>query len=89
MPGVEKALDEIEQDPERQQLWDEIVRTLHQICETPDTAEVRRHRMSAGLFSPVWRVPVLSGREQQNYAVIWSPDRNDALIHYVGAWPPQ
>jgi hypothetical protein len=87
-PGVEKALDDIENDPERRQHWNSTVRVLRLICESPDSPMARRHVIPAELSAPVWRVPIPAGHEDQNYAVLWSPSGTDAVIHYVGVWPP-
>lgn len=87
-PGVEKALDEIENDPERRQLWNSTVRVLRMICESPDSPMARRHEIQSELREPVWRVPIPAGQEDEDYSVIWSPRGSDAVFHYVGVWPP-
>ncbi len=88
-PGVAEQLDDIENDPQRTRLWNEVVRTLNKICDEPETAASRRYELRNGLSQPVWRVPIPSGSEKENYSLLWSQDGPDAVIHYVGPWPPQ
>lgn len=88
MPGVDEALDRIENDPKRQGLWREVVRTLNLICEQPEGQHARRFEIRHPNGSPVWRVPVPSGQEDENYSILWNPAGPDAVIHYVGVWPP-
>jgi hypothetical protein len=88
-PGVEDQLDEIEQDADRSEVWRAIVETLHAIVNEPDHPRHRRF----GLTTPdgmIWRVPVPSGREMQNYSILWAPDEelSEAVFLYVGVWPP-
>ncbi len=87
-PGVPEALDKIENDPERHQLWNNIVNTLRLICTEPGSAEAHRYEIKTMLRETVWRVPVRSGTEDQNYAILWNRSGSDAVIHYVGIWPP-
>lgn len=88
-PGVDQALDEIENDPERAKLWDSVVDTLTMICQESGSSFARRYQMAMAFPGHViWRVPVPSGSEDRNYSVLWSQDGGDAVIHYVGPWPP-
>ncbi len=90
-PGVPEALDAIENDPSRSVLWTEIVKSLVGICEQADAAANRRHELKNLFSEPIWRVPVASGSEKEDYSILWNRDGDgdDAVIHYVGLWPPQ
>lgn len=87
-PGVDAELDIIEGDPERQVLWISIVKTLTMICDQPDGSDARRFAIRHPNGETIWRVPVPSGQEKENYSILWHRDGDDAVIHYVGVWPP-
>ncbi len=88
-PGVTEVLDEIENDPKRVVLWNGIVDGITLICDRPGSSQARRFEMSSVFPETVWRVPVPSGLEDENYSILWSRVGPDAVIHYVGPWPPR
>lgn len=88
-PQADATLDRIEADPARTDLWEQIVRTLNMICQEPDSETARRFRIQSPTGRILWRVPIRSGRETQNWTILWEQAGDeDAVIHYVGEWPP-
>lgn len=87
--GVDLALDKIEEDDSRQALWNGIVTALNLVCDTPDAPEARRFAMTMPTSGTmIWRVPIRVSSEDQDWALLWAPDGPDAVILYVGQWPP-
>lgn len=89
-PGVEDQLDEVEDDAERSVLWRSVTDTLYSICEQPDLPKNRRYALTTPSGQMIWRVPIPSGQETENYSVLWAEDEkeNEAVFLYVGVWPP-
>lgn len=85
--GVDEQLDAVEFDDSRRSLWNAICATLDVILEKPDTSEARKHslRIADGY---AWRVPVIQSQETENWSIIWFRDGDEAVILYVGPWPP-
>jgi hypothetical protein len=85
---VEEALDDIENDPGKDKLWNLIARTLNLICDHPESQQARRSmlRRPDGF---AWLVELREPSETVNYAIIWSEaPQGLARFHYVGQWPP-
>lgn len=86
--GVNEALDEIEFDESRKDLWRSIVETLKFVLANPDDKFARRHAIRTPDGGTVWRVPIPAPGEEDRWSLLWEPDGEYALIHYIGIWPP-
>lgn len=86
--GVDPVLDGIETDDKRTALWNKIVEAINLVCDQPDEPEARRFGIHHPGGYTIWRVPIRVSSEDQDWCLLWRPDGPDALILYVGQWPP-
>ena len=86
--GVPEQLDRVEHDTGRRALWNAIVDAIDLVCERPDSAEAHRYALSFSGDRKAWRVPVRCRVEDEDWVLVWFPDPPDAVILYVGRWPP-
>lgn len=83
-PEASKQLDRLEDDPSQGRLWDAVVDAIDVICDTPTSAAARREALRTTAGHTVWKVPVRSYIEDEDWVVLWQPRGDDALIAYIG-----
>lgn len=82
-PGAERTLDELEGDPDADDLVDAIWSTIENIAEDPGSADVRRRSLRTLAGQTVWMVRVPIGRPDP-WVVLWQPRADEVLIAYIG-----
>lgn len=82
---ADSALDQIEHEPARRDLWNAICDAIDLICDHPGSMEARVEQVR--IYSTklvLWQVPVRCRTEDEDWVIMWRQDGDVAVIPYIG-----
>lgn len=85
---ADSALDKVEHDPARKELWNALCDAIDLICDHPGSKDARFEQVR--LYDTklvVWMVPVRCRTEDDDWVVMWQQDGDVAVIPYIGPRP--
>jgi hypothetical protein len=78
------ALRDLQNDPARATLFQQVVRAIRDIRADPGSRTARRQAWVTDEWGQVWAVPVRSA--EHDWLIIWTPEDPEAVvILYLGA----